>query len=159
MGMRTVSFLVLFGCVFSAHGTWDIGGKVGMEQQGSVPGFKSALKAEYRYSRMVTWRTDLELLFPHLDDWSRVTFSLPTNLLVYPLRSQLVLDPYIGPGLTYRCTWDTKHFLGANILGGINFKPDRKQTFGIELKYTLLFLPELHGCWEYGLTGAWAIEF
>ncbi|NLG17714.1 MAG: hypothetical protein GX556_10325 [Fibrobacter sp.] len=140
-------------------GRWDIGGKVGLEQNNSSLGLKAAVKAEYMISEMITWRTDFEVMLPELNDVARVDISVPSNLLYYPFASRFMIDPYIGPGLTYRHTWDNDNQLGLNLLSGVNFRVIRDQVFGIEAKYTFLLVPVIKGYWDIGLTGTWELSF
>jgi len=154
------TLLFLFPAVsIASRGEWSIGGKLGIEQNNSNAGFKAAVKAEYNISKFLKWRTDFEVFFPDLNDAARVDISVPSNLLYYPLGSYLKIDPYIGPGLTYKYTWNGDNYLGLNALAGVNFHLIKDNVFGIEAKYTFLFVPELRGAWEVGLTGTWELNF
>lgn len=161
--LNKVIGLLLCCCIGASaiqSGNWDVGGKVSAISNGKAFGVKSAVKAEYHISQLLTWRTDLELQFPEINDMSKMTFSVPSNLLMYPLQGQLIIDPYFGPGLSYSYTYDNAHYLGLNIVAGTNFNFVRDKTFGIEARYTFLFIPHVQrGQFEFGLTGAWEWDF
>ena len=65
-----IIFLISLPAILTAAsvGKWDIGGKVGLEQSSNTLGLKAAVKAEYMISEILTWRTDLEVMFPELND-------------------------------------------------------------------------------------------
>jgi hypothetical protein len=140
-------------------GNWEFGGKVSAVQLGTQYGIEAAVTAEYRMLTILTWRTDLEGLIHDMSDFSKTDVAVPTNILFYPLQSKIWLDPYAGPGLTYKYTYQGASSLGANILAGVNFLLLKGKKFGIEAKYTIEFLPRVApGSFQIGLTGAWELK-
>jgi hypothetical protein len=142
-------------------GTWKIGGKVSMQQGDGQPALVTAVTAEYQIISMLSWRTDLEMVFREMGKDPEFDISVPTNLLWYPLAHKKVIEPYIGPGLVYTCALPNTHSFGTNVLGGINFNLPKKPTFGLEVKYTVTDIIR----WgasdniSVSLTGAWKVNF
>jgi hypothetical protein len=162
--MRNHRLFIVICCMVTLSnaaevGNWEFGGKVSAVQMGKVYGIEAAATAEYRMMTILTWRTDLEALIHDASDFSKTDISVPTNILYYPLQSKLWLDPYAGPGLTYKYTYQGASSLGANVLGGVNFLLLKGKKFGIETKYTIEFLPKVvPGSFQIGLTGAWELK-
>jgi hypothetical protein len=152
-------FVIDTSVLGGSRGEWDIGGKVSGVKNGNEYGIKTGIKCEYHFHSFFTWRTDLEA-FAHGEALSRIDVSIPSNVLWYPFKPDAPLSPYIGPGLTFNHTWNNRNTLGINALAGVNLQIMKGKVFGVEIKYTVPFLPRpAPGHVELGLTGAWEIEF
>ncbi len=144
----------------SKSGSWDFGGSVGLTQIGSSYYPKVTAYAKYNMTNMLSWRTDLSMVIRSMGDTSKFDLSVPSNLLFYPLAGKQVIDPYIGPGITWKHPYEGEDSFGGNLLAGVDFKFVKNTTFGIEARYTYDLLPEAKsGGWDMSLTGNWNIEF
>ena len=158
--------LLMLGTVGAANaggksGSWDFGGSVGLTQIGSSYYPKVTAYAKYNLSNMLSWRTDLSMVIRSVgDSTSEFDLSVPSNLLFYPLAGKQVIDPYIGPGVTWTHPYQGDDKFGGNVLVGVDFKFVKNTTFGIEGRYTYDVLPEAKsGGWDISLTGNWNVEF
>ncbi len=155
------AIILLFISIPATGGSWKVGGKVSVQQSDGQPDLVTAVTAEYQIITMLSWRTDLEMIFKDMKDNFAFDISIPTNLLWYPLCHKKVIEPYIGPGLVYTCALPNTHSFGVNALGGININRPKKPTFGLEIKYTVTNI----GRWiasdnmSISLTGKWDLDF
>jgi len=142
-----------------AQGPWQVGGRVGVRQNGNVLIPTAAITAECVLNDRLTWRTDFEAQFrdaSHTDDF---VVQVPTHLLWHPLGTRAGFDPYTGPGASVG--WDTrsKATAGVNGVVGFNIRPRGQQAFGIEWRWNW---PDLtrntRGRWDAALTGNWEVK-
>jgi len=142
-------------------GNWDVGGNVAVVPQGEALRLKAAVYGEYSLMALLSWRTDIELIFQDLTQSGEFDISIPSNLLFYPLQHQYAIEPYMGPGLVYTYTYSGDHFLGCNVLGGVKYYYRKGQAIGIEARYTVVDLLNWTATDNFavGLIGKWELEF
>lgn len=157
---RHLLALALAAPSLALAGKWTYGGRVGASQNGNtiVPSF--AVSAQYSMNKYLTWRTDLEASFRDVSKMDEFALSVPTQLLVHPLGSDALFDPYVGPGLSVSMDFDRQVAAGAHAVAGLSIHPRKGQTFGLEARWGW---PDLvHGepsAWALALTGNWSAKF
>jgi len=139
-----------------ANGGWTIGGRVGVNQNGSSVAPTAAVTAEYTINSRLTWRTDAEVQVADLAHPDVFSASVPTQLLLHPMGSNALLDPYLGPGLSASLVSSQTTSLGAHALAGVALHPKSGQTFGLEVKWGVSdMISNPAPTWSMALTGNW----
>ncbi len=141
-------------------GNWTFSGKVGVTQKSNDVGLQGGIIAEYKLSSMLSWRTDLDFVFADLSDLSLFKLSVPTNLLLYPMGTQAVVVPYVGPGLNIVVPYNEDLAAGFNGVFGVRFQLPKKPVFGLEGRYTVPDAADPQvGDFAVALTGTWQLQF
>jgi len=141
-------------------GKWTISGKVGVTESGSDVGVQGGIAAEYAISKMLSWRTDLNFLFPDLSEMEKVKMNVPSNILAYPFGNTAVFCPYLGPGINVVVPYNSDLQMGVNGVFGAQVRLPGKPVFGMEARYTMPdYTDAKEGDWEVALTGSWQLEF
>lgn len=155
-----LALALLVPSLASAGGKWTYGGRVGATQNGNTIVPSLAVSAEYTLNKYASWRTDLEASFRDASKMDEFALSVPTQLLVHPLGSDALFDPYVGPGLSVSMDFDRRVAAGAHAVAGLSIHPRKGQTFGLEARWGW---PDLvHGepsAWALALTGNWSAKF
>lgn len=143
-----------------AGGKWTYGGRAGVSQNGNTVVPTLALSAEYAVNKYASWRTDLEASFRSVSEMDKMALSIPTQLLLHPLGSGAVIDPYIGPGLSASMDFEQQITAGAHAVAGFSISPRKGQTFGLEGRWGW---PDMldggESSWSMALTGNWNMTF
>lgn len=139
---------------------WNVGGRIGMRQDGSKLVPTAAVTAEYLLYDRISWRTDIEAQSRDLAKSDEFALQIPTHLLLHPAGTKAKLDPYFGPGASFGMDFDGKAMVGLNGVAGFTIHPKADQAFGMEWRWGW---PDLtrntKGRWDAALTGNWEMRF
>lgn len=157
---KLVIFLLFFSLPLSAASPWHVGGKISVIQQDNTPRLKLSGFAEFRPIQYFSWRTDAELVFVDLQGKGDFDLSIPSNALWYPVGNKFVLEPFIGPGVTYTYSHAGRSLFGCNALAGVNYHLNPSTVLGIEFRFTVPDVTKWSRyTYDLGFTGNWELNF